>query len=162
MKRSLGSVTFRRVAVGGGRCRGGGFVSAEDSGANQADGDETDRRDGGDDDEQDAFSAEGHGGEAFGRDVSGQRVHRNPECDDSGMRRRKTPTGSVGRPPQRRWGRSGSGQTRSRRPPPRPARMTRLRRMTTTSTRAVSIRRQMRRPVGPVSQAVRIAIPMVV
>ena len=73
---------LRRVAVGRGRCRGGGLVSAEDSGANQADGDETDCRDGGDDDEQDAFSAEGHGGEAFGRDVSGPGSAQEP-----GMRR---------------------------------------------------------------------------
>ena len=103
---------LRRVAVGGGRCRSGGFVSADDSGANQADGDETDCRDGGDDDEQDAFSAEGHGGEAFGRDVSGQGVHRNPECDDSGMRRRKTPTGECG---EASPAGSGAGAARVRR-----------------------------------------------
>ena len=71
-------------------------MAAEDSGANQADGDETDHRDGGDADEQDTFSAEGHDGEAFGRDVSGQGVLRHQECDDSGMRRRKTPTGECG------------------------------------------------------------------
>ena len=95
----LGGVRGSAAAFKG-RCRRrcGGAAAAEDSGTNQADGDDGDHRDGGGNDDQDAFSAEGHShverlsvGTPRGLGVVG-----SPECDESGMERRHRPIGDCG------------------------------------------------------------------
>ena len=146
------------------RRRCGGAAAAEDSGTNQADGDDGDHRDGGGNDDQDAFSAEGHS---------------HVERLSVG-----TPRGWGGREPGVRRGWHGTAaqahrrlwiglpsrfreqvwlvQTCLLRPLPWLSCPTRLPRITTISTRTATVRRQTMRPIGPVTQAVRIAMPMVV